>query len=90
VFGHGTGVVDALLVGAGPVTAVPLFLFAYGARLIPYSTLGLIQYFAPSLQLLAGIFLYGEPFHGARAVGFGLIWMALVVYAGEGFWRARR
>jgi chloramphenicol-sensitive protein RarD len=88
-FGHSSTLVNALLVGCGPITAVPLFLFAFGARLIPYSTLGLLLYIAPSLQLLCGIFLYHEPFGGARALGFALIWLALVIYAGDGLWRAR-
>lgn len=88
-FGHSSTFVNALLVGCGPVTAVPLFLFAFGARLIPYSTLGLLLYISPSLQLLFGIFLYHEPFAGARAQGFVLIWLALLIYAGDGVWRAR-
>jgi chloramphenicol-sensitive protein RarD len=86
-FGHSSTFVNALLVGCGPMTAVPLFLFAFGARLIPYSTLGLLLYIAPSLQLLCGIFLYHEPFAGARAQGFILIWLALLIYAGDGLWR---
>jgi chloramphenicol-sensitive protein RarD len=89
-FGHAGFAIDALLVACGPMTAVPLFLFAYGARLLPYSTLGLLLYLAPSLQLLCGIFLYHEPFERARAFGFALIWLALVIYAGDGLWRARR
>jgi len=89
-FGHSGFGVDALLVGCGPMTAVPLFLFAYGARLIPYSTLGLLLYIAPSLQLLCGIFLYHEPFARARAFGFALIWLALLIYAGDGLWRSRK
>lgn len=89
-FGHSSTAVDALLVGCGPITAVPLFLFAYGTRLIPYSTVGLLLYITPSLQLLSGIFLYHESFAGARAVGFGMIWLALVIYAGDGVWRAHR
>jgi chloramphenicol-sensitive protein RarD len=89
-FGHSNVLVNALLVGCGVITAVPLFLFAFGARRIPYSTLGLLLYIAPSLQLLSGIFLYHEPFAGARAFGFALIWLALLVYAGDGVWRARR
>jgi chloramphenicol-sensitive protein RarD len=79
-----------MLIGAGPVTAVPLFLFAYGARLIPYSTIGLLQYLAPTLQLLCGLFLFHEPFERERAVGFVLIWSALGIYAAEGLWRARK
>jgi chloramphenicol-sensitive protein RarD len=88
-FGHSSAFVNALLVGCGPMTAVPLFLFAFGARLIPYSTLGLLLYIAPSLQLLCGIFLYHEPFAGARANGFILIWLALLIYAADGLWRSR-
>jgi chloramphenicol-sensitive protein RarD len=89
-FGHSGAVTSALLIGCGPITAVPLFLFAFGARLIPYSTVGLLLYIAPSLQLLCGIFLYHEPFAGARALGFVFIWLALLIYAGDGVWRARR
>ena len=89
-FGHSGAMINALLVGCGPMTAVPLFLFAFGARLIPYSTIGLLMYIAPSLQLLCGVYLYHEPFAGARVLGFALIWLALVIYAGDGLWRARR
>jgi len=89
VFGSASPGLDALLIASGPVTAVPLFLFAYGARLIPYSTVGLLQYIAPSLQLMCGVFLYHEPFERLRAVGFALTWLALLIYAGDGLWRAR-
>jgi len=58
-----------------------------GARRIPMSTLGLLQYIAPSLQLLLGIWLYGEPFSGARVAGFVAIWSALAVYTLEGSWQ---
>jgi len=88
--GHSSVLVNALLLGCGPMTAVPLFLFAFGARLIPYSTVGLLLYVAPSLQLLVGIFLYHEPFFGPRALGFVLIWAALLIYVGDGVWRARK
>ncbi|UCG97489.1 MAG: EamA family transporter RarD [Burkholderiales bacterium] len=80
-----------LLLAAGPVTAVPLLLFAAGARRIPFSTLGLLQYLGPSLQLLLGVWLYGEPF-AARAPGYLLIWIALAVFSIENLvqgWRAR-
>jgi chloramphenicol-sensitive protein RarD len=90
VFGHSSAAVNALLVGCGAITAVPLFLFALGTRLIPYSTVGLILYITPSLQLLCGIYLYHEPFAGARALGFAVIWLALLIYAGDGVWRAHR
>jgi chloramphenicol-sensitive protein RarD len=87
--GHSSPLVNTLLVGCGAITAIPLFLFAFSARLIPYSTVGLLLYITPSLQLLFGIFLYHEPFTGARAQGFALIWLALLIYAGDGMWRAR-
>lgn len=89
-FGNTTLLIEGMLVAGGLVTAIPLALFAFGARLIPYSTIGLIQYIGPTLQLLLGVFLYGEPFEQTRAIGFGLIWMALIVYAGDGLLRARR
>ena len=89
-FGHSGLLINTLLVGCGPITAVPLFLFAFGARLIPFSTLGLLTYLAPTLQLLCGVFFFHEAFAGARAFGFGLIWVALLIYAGDGLWRSRK
>ena len=93
---HGTGALTtappgivALLIGSGLVTAIPLFLFAYGARALPYSTVGVLQYIAPSLQLLCGVLIYRERFGAEMAVGFGLIWLALLIYAADGLWRAR-
>jgi chloramphenicol-sensitive protein RarD len=80
---------NALLVASGAVTAVPLLLFAYGARRLPYSTVGLLQYIAPSLQLGCALLVFHEPFGRTRALGFALIWIALVIYAGDGIWRAR-
>lgn len=76
-----------LLMGGGLITAIPLALFAYGARRIPYSSLGVIQYMSPSLQMLLGIFVFGEAFSGDQAISFGLIWMALALYAAEGLRR---
>jgi len=75
---------------AGPLTAIPLLLFAAGARRIPLATMGLLQYISPSLQMLLGVWLYGEPFEPARAIGFYLIWAALVIYSAEGLWLMRR
>lgn len=82
--------ITALLLSAGPVTAVPLLLFAYGARRIPLSVVGLLQYIGPSIQLMLGVWLYGEPFGGARLLGFGLIWAGLALYSAEGLWRGWR
>jgi chloramphenicol-sensitive protein RarD len=73
-----------LLVAAGPVTAIPLLLFAAGARQIPLSVLGLLQYVTPTLQFLLGVWLFHEALTPERLVGFMLIWGALALYAGEG------
>jgi chloramphenicol-sensitive protein RarD len=81
--------IAALLVGSGLVTAVPLFLFAYAARLLPYSTVGVLQYIGPSLQLACGVLVFQERFDGARALGFVLIWLALLIYAADGVIRSR-
>ncbi|MBD9391654.1 EamA family transporter RarD [Acidovorax sp. ACV01] len=75
---------------AGPMTAVPLLLFAAGARLIPMSTLGILQYISPSLQFALGVWLFHEPFQPTRLVGFVLIWAALLVYTLEGWWTRRQ
>lgn len=79
-----------MLAASGPITAIPLLLFAAGARRIPLSTLGVLQYIAPTLQLLIGVWLYHEPFGGARLTGFVTIWAALAVYSAEGLWQAHR
>ncbi len=88
-FTHMSGLVDGLLLASGVVTAVPLVLFAYGARRIPLSTMGVIQFIGPSLQLLCGLVVFGEPFPRARAMGFVFIWIGLSIYAVNG-WRKSR
>lgn len=80
---------DALLIFAGVMTALPLIWFAYGARRIPLSLVGILQYLAPTLQLLIGVFLFGEPFSSQQLIGFGCIWAALGIYAVDGLWRIR-
>lgn len=89
-FAHSGLRIDLLLILGGPLTALPLVLFAFGARRIPLSTVGLLQYIGPTLQLLIGALVYGEPFGVERAVGFVLIWSALVIYAADGVWRSRK
>ena len=79
-FGAGTPAITWLLAGAGIVTVVPLLLFGAGARRIPLSRVGFLQYLAPTLMLLIGTIFYGEPFTTAHAISFGLIWTALAVY----------
>jgi chloramphenicol-sensitive protein RarD len=89
VFADGDLASDALLVLGGALTALPLIGFAYGARRIPYSLAGILQYIAPTLQLLCGVLLLGETFSAMQAVGFGCIWVALAIYAYDGLRRAR-
>jgi chloramphenicol-sensitive protein RarD len=79
----GTGV-TLLLILSGPVTSIPLLLFGFAARTIPLSMLGFIQYIAPTLQFMLGVFVYHEPFPLARLVGFSMIWLALLLYSIEG------
>jgi len=69
-----------LLLAGGVVTAVPLWLFTHGARLVRYSTVGLFQYLAPSLQLASGVLVLGESLSAARFTGFAIIWAACVLY----------
>lgn len=83
-FVHSSAGIDLLLVGSGLVTALPLALFAFGARLIPYSTIGIVQYIGPTLQFLIGVLVFKEAFTAERAVGFVLIWTALALYAANG------
>ncbi len=75
---------------AGPVTAIPLLWFAAGARRIPLATMGILQYISPSMQLLLGVWWFGEPFEQGRMLGFGLIWTALLLYSLEGWGHLRR
>ena len=77
----------SLLIAAGPITAIPLLLFASGARSIPLSVLGLLQYIGPTIQMSLGIFFFHEVFTQERLVGFLLIWSALALYAAEGLYR---
>jgi len=88
-FGHDTALVNTLLLAGGVVTSVPLVLFAFGARQVPYSTIGVIQFLAPSLQLLCGLVVFGESLAAARATGFVLIWIGLLIYIANALWQAR-
>jgi chloramphenicol-sensitive protein RarD len=64
---------------SGPLTAAPLLLFAAGARRLPLATVGMVQYLSPSIQLMLGVWVFGEPFDTARLLGFVLSWRALAV-----------
>jgi chloramphenicol-sensitive protein RarD len=81
---------DSLLVFGGALTAIPLIAFAEAVRRIPFSIVGLMQYMAPTLQLLCGVLVFGEPFGRDRAIGFALIWIALAIFAVEGVLRSWR
>jgi chloramphenicol-sensitive protein RarD len=89
-FLHGTGARDLLLVSLGIVTAVPLLLFGTAATRIPLSLLGLLQYLTPTLQLLCGVLILGEPLPPERFAGFVLVWIALIVLTWEGIASRRR
>lgn len=89
-FGNDAPVTTLLLVGAGVVTAAPLLLFAYGAQRVTMTTLGLLQYIAPTLQFILGVFIYDETFSLARLIGFAIIWTALLVYSTESYLARRR
>jgi chloramphenicol-sensitive protein RarD len=82
-FTSGDPLTLVLLVAAGPVTALPLLLFAAGARRIAFSTLGMLQYIGPTLQFAIGVWLFHEPFDAARGLGFALIWAALAIFSLE-------
>jgi chloramphenicol-sensitive protein RarD len=79
-FGHEGVGNTLLLVSTGLATAVPLLLFAAAARRVPLSTVGLLQYVTPLLQLTIGVFVYDEPMPPARLAGFAIIWVALAVF----------
>lgn len=80
-FVSSTGVDAALLIGCGPVTAVPLLLFAFGARLLRLSTIGIMQYIAPTMVFLIAVLIFDEPFGTTQAIAFALIWTALAMYS---------
>lgn len=81
--------VEVMVLCAGVVTAVPLLLFAYGARRLKLTTLGLLQYAAPSVQFALGVWVYHEEFSSARALSFAFIWAGLVVYTADALWTQR-
>ena len=89
-FGRLDTMSQALLLGSGIVTAVPLLLFAYAARRIRLSTLGLLQYVAPTVQFAIGVGVYHEPFSRERAVSFAFIWGGLALYTADNLWAQRR
>jgi chloramphenicol-sensitive protein RarD len=84
-FLHEGALSDILLIGTGVVTSVPLLMFASAARQIPLTMIGVLQYVAPTLQFLIGVFLYHESFDKSRLIGFGLVWLALIIFWVENY-----
>ncbi|HWH80944.1 MAG TPA: EamA family transporter RarD [Burkholderiaceae bacterium] len=80
---------NAWMIALGPITAVPLLLFAAAARRLSMATLGIVQYLGPSIQFVVGLWVFREPFSATRLAGFALIWLALVLYTLDG-WRVSR
>ena len=89
VFGHTGPMVTAALVLTGVVTAIPLILFAAAVRQTKLTTIGLLQYIAPTLQFMSGVILFTEPISRSRLIGFVIIWIALAVFSVEGIFNSR-
>ena len=81
VFLHSSLLTNVLLILGGPVTAIPLFWFGKAATRIPLSTIGFIQYIAPTMQLIIGLLVYREPFSPVYLASFALVWIGLVIYS---------
>jgi chloramphenicol-sensitive protein RarD len=80
---------DWMMIGAGLVTTVPLLLFASAAPRVPMTMIGILQYVNPTMQFLLGVLLYKEPFTHDRLIGFGLVWIALILFWAEGMYARR-
>lgn len=88
-FGHSSPQVNILLALTGIVTVIPLLLFASGARRVTLTTLGLLQYTAPTLQFIIGVFVFHEPMTASHLVGFIIIWVALALFSFENLYSRR-
>jgi chloramphenicol-sensitive protein RarD len=86
-FMHTTPLLNLMLLGAGLVTIVPLLMFSSAAKRIPLTMIGVLQYVNPTIQFLLGTFVYKEPFDHRRLIGFGMVWLALILFILEGFLR---
>jgi chloramphenicol-sensitive protein RarD len=89
-FMHTTPLLDLMLVGAGLVTVAPLLMFAFAVQRIPLTMMGVLQYVNPTMQFLLGVLIFKEPINNHRLIGFGVIWLALILYGLEGFLVQRR
>ena len=81
---------DLLLAGTGILTVIPLLLFATAVRRVPLSVMGILQFIAPTISFLLGVFVFKEPFSAAQFAGFAFVWTALVLFAVDGMLTRRR
>lgn len=88
-FLHTGPVSDLLMAGAGLITTIPLLMFASAARRIPLTMIGIMHYITPTCQFLLGVLVYGEAFSSTQALGFGIIWAALIIFGVESFMSRR-
>jgi chloramphenicol-sensitive protein RarD len=88
-FGHATVSLHTLVIGTGLVTAVPLLMFAWGARRLRFTTIGLLQYLGPTLQFLIGLLVYHEPMGAPQLRAFAFIWAGLLLYTADSFFAER-
>jgi chloramphenicol-sensitive protein RarD len=88
-FLHSSPTANSLMVGAGLVTIVPLLMFSSAARQIPLSLVGILQYITPSMQFLLGVLVYREAFSFHQLLGFGIVWLGLIIFWAEGFFAHR-
>jgi chloramphenicol-sensitive protein RarD len=88
-FGHAPAVTQGLILCAGIITAVPLLLFAYGARRLRLNTLGFLFYVTPTVLFALGVWVYHETFGRARAQSFAFIWTGLALYTADALWSRR-
>ena len=84
-FLHSGITADLLMIGAGLVTTIPLLMFASAAKEIPLTMIGVLQYIAPTIQFLIGVFIYKEAFDQSRLIGFGMVWLALIIFWVENY-----
>ena len=76
---------DLLMMGAGLITTVPLLMFASAVQRIPLFLVGILQFITPTLQFLIGVLIYQEPFTHDKLIGFGMVWVALIIFGVEGY-----
>lgn len=89
VFLHATPLTNLLLMGAGLVTTIPLLMFSSATQRIPLTMVGILQYITPTIQFILGVTVYHEPFDHNQLIGFGIVWLALILFVAENFWARR-